>query len=110
MTGGRVVPLDLVREVEAGVIRALDANPSWLPRWSRALQRKLRREIVDHVTQEQNAQLVVRLSQALLDRVDAHAERLREQIPGSSWKRADVVRLLLTQALDAAEPKKTRKK
>lgn len=50
--------------------------------------------------------MVVRLPKALLDRLDAHAERLRKEMPGPSWKRSDVVRLLLARALDEAEPKR----
>ena len=58
---------------------------------------------------EQDEQLVVRLSRSLLERVDAYAERLRDEQPGPAWKRSDVVRLLLTRALDAAEtPKRKR--
>jgi hypothetical protein len=54
----------------------------------------------------QDEQLVVRIPRALLDRVDAYAERLREEQPGPAWKRSDVVRLLLARALDAAESKR----
>jgi hypothetical protein len=43
-------------------------------------------------------------------RVDAYAERLRREMPGPSWKRSDVVRLLLAKALDAAEPTKKGKR
>lgn len=56
-------------------------------------------------TRAQDEQLVVRLPKALLDRVDAYAERLREEQPGPAWKRSDVVRLLMARALDAVEPK-----
>jgi hypothetical protein len=45
-----------------------------------------------------------RIPGALLARVDAYAERLRREMPGPSWKRSDVVRLLLAKALDEAEP------
>ena len=51
-----------------------------------------------------------RLPGALLARVDAYAERLRREMPGPSWKRADVVRLLLAKALDATEPMKKGKR
>lgn len=63
-------------------------------------------------TMKQDAQFVVRLPQDLSDRVDAYAERLRAEQPGPSWKRSDVVRLLLARALDAAEksPKASAKK
>jgi hypothetical protein len=53
-------------------------------------------------------QMVVRLPGALLARVDAYAERLRREMPGPSWKRSDVVRLLLAKALDESDlPKKS---
>lgn len=51
-------------------------------------------------------QLVVRLPASLLERLDAYAEKMRRDMPGPSWKRSDVVRLLLAKALDAAEVKK----
>ena len=57
----------------------------------------------------QDEQLVVRLPKALLERVDAYAERLRDEQPGPAWKRSDVVRLLLARALDSVEPKRGRK-
>ena len=57
----------------------------------------------------QDEQLVVRLPNALLERVDAYAERLRDEQPGPAWKRSDVVRLLLARALDSVEPKRGRK-
>jgi hypothetical protein len=43
-----------------------------------------------------------RLEEALLKRLDKHAARLAEET-GLPVSRADVVRLLLTRALDAAE-------
>jgi hypothetical protein len=55
-------------------------------------------------------QLVVRLPAGLLDRVDAYAERLREEQPGPLWRRSEVVRMLLIRALDAVEPPKVRNK
>ncbi len=54
---------------------------------------------------QNDAQLVVRLPQAMLDRIDEYASVLREEQPGPSWKRADVVRLLLSRALTLAETK-----
>lgn len=52
-------------------------------------------------TMQNDAQLVIRLPQDLVDRVDAYSERLRAEQPGPKWTRADVVRMLLTRALDA---------
>jgi len=44
-----------------------------------------------------------RLPASLVKRLDRHAARLRREQPGVEVTRADVVRLLLTRALDAAE-------
>ena len=48
-------------------------------------------------------QVVVRLTKAMADRLDTHAERLRAEMPGPTWSRSDVVRSLLANALDAAD-------
>jgi hypothetical protein len=59
----------------------------------------------DRMTDEtKDAQLVVRLPQALMERLDAYAEALRAQMPGAKWVRADVARMLLTKGLDAVAP------
>lgn len=55
-------------------------------------------------------QIVVRLPAGLLERVDAYAERLREEQPGPLWRRSEVVRMLLIRALDAVEPAKGKSK
>jgi hypothetical protein len=55
-------------------------------------------------------QIVVRLPGSLLERLDAHAERMRREVPGPAWKRSDVVRMLLARALDEAEPPKRGKR
>lgn len=60
------------------------------------------------MSQNQDSQLVVRLSQSLMDRIDAHGERLRHEQPGPAWRRADVVRMLLIRALDEVEKKPKR--
>lgn len=56
-----------------------------------------------------DAQLVLRLPIDLLDRLDAHAARMREELPGAKFKRAEVVRVLLTKALDGVERKRGRR-
>ncbi len=71
-------------------------------KWEDALEDVMATKKTGGVSDEQ---LVVRLPKALLDRVDAYAERLREEQPGPAWKRSDVVRMLLARALDALEPK-----
>jgi hypothetical protein len=60
------------------------------------------------VEEAKDAQLVVRLPHALVERIDSYAERLRRETPGPSWTRADVVRLLLSRSLEAAEEPKRR--
>lgn len=50
-----------------------------------------------------DAQLVLRLPADLIERVDAYAERVRSELPGARFKRAEAVRVLLTRALDQAE-------
>lgn len=50
-------------------------------------------------------QLVVRLPAALVGRVDQFAERIRAELPGVRFARAEAVRVLLTRALDHARAK-----
>lgn len=52
---------------------------------------------------DHDAQLVVRLPRELVERLDAYAARMREELPGAKFKRAEAVRVLLTRALDDAE-------
>jgi len=52
-----------------------------------------------------DSQLVVRLPAALVRRVDHFAARMRAELPGTRFARAEAVRVLLTRALDAASPK-----
>ena len=59
----------------------------------------------EHPHRRNDEQLVVRLPSDLVDRIDARAEELREAMPGAKLSRADIVRVLLTQALDAADRK-----
>lgn len=47
-----------------------------------------------------DSQLVVRLPAALVRRVDEFAERMRGELPGTRFARAEAVRVLLTRALD----------
>jgi hypothetical protein len=49
-----------------------------------------------------DSQLVVRLPGALVRRVDQFAARLRAELPGTRFARAEAVRVLLTRALDQA--------
>ena len=50
--------------------------------------------------QTQDAQLVVRLPQDMLDRVDAFTERMQRELPGSFVRRAEAVRMLLIRGLN----------
>lgn len=59
---------------------------------------------------DHDAQLVVRLPQALVERLDAYAERMREELPGAKFKRAEAVRVLLTRALDTIERSERRRR
>lgn len=52
---------------------------------------------------EATTQTAFRLSNSLLARLDRYAERMRSEQKGLSVTRADVVRLLLTRALDDLE-------
>lgn len=74
-------------------------------KWEEALDMAAKKK----TNREQDEQIVVRVSSALVERIDAYAERLRVEQPGPAWKRSDVVRLLITRALDDTEPRKTKK-
>ena len=52
-----------------------------------------------------DSQLVVRLPGALVRRVDHFAARMRAELPGTRFARAEAVRVLLTRALAQAEAK-----
>lgn len=47
--------------------------------------------------------VAARLPHGLLQRLDAYAARVGETIPGTTFTRADAIRVLLTKALDAEE-------
>ena len=53
---------------------------------------------------ENDEQIVVRLPKTHVERVDAHAQRMKAEQPGLRITRSDVVRVLLARALDVAEP------
>ncbi len=55
--------------------------------------------------------VAVRLTRDLIARIDRHLYRMRRENPALNLTQADSIRVLLTQALDAAEgkaPKKSR--
>jgi len=53
---------------------------------------------------DRTTRVALRLPQALVARLDEHAERMRREQPGVSVSRTDVVRLLLTSAIAELEP------
>lgn len=58
-----------------------------------------------------DTQIVFRLPQSLLDRLDAYADKQRDSLPGSKFSRADALRVLISKGLEAAEagaPKRKR--
>ena len=57
---------------------------------------------------EATQQTAFRLPTSLLDRLDAYAARLRAEQPGIAISRADVVRLLLSRALDELDAQQSR--
>ena len=57
---------------------------------------------------EHDSQLVVRLPGSLVGRVDDFAERMRNELPGVRFARAEAVRVLLTRALDQWKPRSVR--
>ena len=59
---------------------------------------------MDHDATQQTA---FRLPTALLARLDQYGARLRAEHPGMTVTRADVVRMLLTKALDEADSRGT---
>lgn len=52
---------------------------------------------------EPTTQVAFRLPDTLIERLDAHAERLNRQHPGLEFTRVDAARTLLTMALDEVE-------
>jgi hypothetical protein len=54
-------------------------------------------------TEAKRTQIAVRLPVALVERIQAHAERLQGQIPGFFFTRAQAMRMLLYAALEEAE-------
>jgi predicted DNA-binding protein len=59
---------------------------------------------------ERGVQLAFRVPADLVQRLDAHAERLSRDNPGLEFTRTDAVRTLLTRALDEIEAGAKRRK
>ncbi|HXX68093.1 MAG TPA: hypothetical protein VEK07_12965 [Polyangiaceae bacterium] len=107
MTKVRRVDWAAVRAARANLRRLAREHPELTTKPSEANRRGWEHDLETMMADETNdKQMVLRLPSALLDRLDAYAERLRHEMPGPSWKRSDVVRMLLARALDETEPKK----
>ena len=94
-----VVDLSAVEAIRAELRQIVKSNPELRPVPEEDLENIMARETND-------AQIVVRLPQALVDRIDAYAERLQEDEPGPAWRRSDVVRKLIAKAIDDVETSK----
>lgn len=110
------VDLAVVRSARASLARLAEDFPELRAPSSRCNRLRWEEVLEDMMATKKSAtkcgqdeQLVVRLPKALLERVDTYAERLRDEQPGPSWKRSDVVRLLLARALDSVEPRGRKK-
>ena len=57
-------------------------------------------------TKEELVATAFRLPRSLVERIDAHAERLSQKLRGMVVHRGDAVKVLLTDALDRAEKDK----
>jgi hypothetical protein len=107
VTKRRPIDLDAVRTARANLRRLAREHPELTGPPGKANRKGWEQSLEAIVADEtKDEQMVIRLSTALLQRLDAYAVRLREEMPGPSWKRSDVVRLLLARALDEAEPPK----
>jgi hypothetical protein len=111
MTKSRPVDLAAVRLARANLRRLARQHPELTTASSKANRRAWETEVEAMMGDEtKDEQLVVRLPGTLLERLDAYADRMRREMPGPSWKRSDVVRLLLTKALAEVEPAKKGKR
>jgi hypothetical protein len=51
-------------------------------------------------------QIVVRLPAELADKIETYADQLRREQPGPKWSTSDVVRKVLSEALEATTKRK----
>ena len=108
------IDLDAVRQARDALAKLAEDFPELVGEpgesnravWEEALEDILATKKTGAVSEEQ---IVVRLPKTLLDRVDAYADRLREEQAGPAWRRSDVVRLLLAKGLDGVEAKPRKK-
>jgi hypothetical protein len=69
--------------------------------------RKRRRKPSQDAPRTNDSQLVVRLPSSLVGRIDSFAERMRTELPGVRFARAEAVRVLLTRALDGMKARRS---
>src|SRR5262245_10897227 len=104
MSRGDVVDVEAVQKARASLAALADTYPELRgpsgvanrARWEASLEETM----AGAKTQEE--QLVARLPQGMLAALDKYAERLRREQPGPTWRRSDVVRMLLTKSLEDA--------
>ena len=102
----RPVDLEVVRLARAN-LRTLVTNHPELGGPSGTANRAGWVETLREIDMSENdEQIVVRLPKPLVERVDAHVERLKKAQPGLRVTRSDAVRMLLSLALDGAESKR----
>jgi hypothetical protein len=102
MTKRKPVDMEAVRQARANLRRIAREHPELTTKPSEANRRGWEKDL-ETMDQTKDEQIVVRLSSALLERIDAYAERMRREVPGPSWNRSDVVRMLLAKAMDEAD-------
>ena len=60
----------------------------------------------DDAMAAKDKQIVVRLPAELADKIETFAEQLRREQPGPKWSTSDVVRKVLSEALEATTKRK----
>jgi hypothetical protein len=103
MTKRKPIDMDAVRQARANLRRIAREHPELTTKPGEANRRGWEKDLETTMGETKDEQIVVRLPSALLERIDAYAERMRQEVPGPSWKRSDVVRMLLAKAMDEAE-------
>jgi hypothetical protein len=99
-----------VRAARANLRRLAGKHPELTTAPSGANRAGWEATLEDAMAEEtKSEQLVVRLPASLMKQLDAYAERLREEMPGATWKRSDVARMLLVRALEQVAAPATKK-
>jgi hypothetical protein len=105
MSKRKPVDLEAIRQARANLRQIAREHPELVGEpsagnregWERTLE-----------TMENDEQIVVRLPSAIVERIDAYAERMKKEQPGFRITRSDVVRSLIVRALDEAEATRKR--